>query len=95
MQTITERTHLKEPPYTIMCDIPTIITEGVTKQFLVNRKKAPENWWTFNQPDIVFKIYSYELALKHISRFKNNNPQIVSWRSAVQILNEQAYLTSY
>lgn len=85
--------YIKEPPYTIMCDIPTIITEGVTKQFLVNRKKAPANWWTFNQPELVFKIYSLDLAQKHIERFQNNNPQILSWRYALQILEEQAKLT--
>lgn len=85
--------YIKEPPYVIMSDIPSVTIEGVTQQFMVNKKKAPDNWWTFNQPEKVFKIYALPLALEHVSRLKNNNPQVVSWRIALKILENQAKLT--
>lgn len=79
----------KEPPYAIICNVPTVTKEGVTKQVLVDRKKTTAMWWTTQEPQLVFKIGSRQLAEEIIERFKHNEPEIVSWRFAKKFLEDQ------
>lgn len=75
--------------YAVICDARHGESYAVHKLALVDRTKERNLWWTSDDPTIVLKYVKHHAAAYAIKRLKFNNPRIVTYEEAIQIISDQ------
>ncbi len=76
--------------YAIICDANQGQEFGINKLALVDRTKNKRLWWTSDNSSIIMNFKKKELAEAVLKRLHHNNPQIVSFQIALNMINNQS-----
>ena len=77
--------------YAVICDARMGKSEGIQILALVDRSITTKKWWTDTDPSIILK-YTHEAPAEYCaSRLKENNPRVVPYQQAVNIIHNQKY----
>ena len=75
--------------YSIICDAQTGELFGIEKLALVDRDKSRDIWWTSDNPDLILSYRKKSSAEFACRRLHYNNPTVVSFKEAQEIIKEQ------
>lgn len=76
--------------YAIICDANQGQEFGINHLALVDRTKTKRLWWTSDDSSIIMNFKKRELAEAVLKRLHHNNPQIVSYQTALNTINNQS-----
>ena len=80
--------------YAIICDARKGFSKGIEYLALVDRAKTKSLWRTSDDASIVMQFRKKEAAEFSLKRLKMNNPKVVIYKEAVDIVNQQEEATS-
>lgn len=75
--------------WAIVCDAQQGAGLGVSHLVLVDQFKDASMWWTSDDPTIAMCYRSRNVAVTAQRRFFHNNPRVVRYEEAVQLLAAQ------
>lgn len=76
--------------YCIICDARSGYDLGISHLALVDRRRCKKSFWTSDDWTKVMVFPSKHQAETALRGYRFNNPQVVSRKEAIDILNEQA-----
>lgn len=75
--------------FSIICDAREGQSLGIYHLALVDRSSGVREWWTSDKPHGIMRFMKRSAAEYSLSRFKFNNPRIVSYAEAVTLIEGQ------
>lgn len=75
--------------YAIVCDARHGRSLGIDTLAMVDRSKTESEFWTSDKPHLIMRFLSPKVATKVASRFVFNNPRVVEYEFARDIIERQ------
>ena len=75
--------------YAIICNARNGQHLGITNLALVDRKLTKESWWTSDDSTLILNYEKKTAAEFACRRLKRNNPRVVLFKEACDIIEEQ------
>lgn len=75
--------------YAIICEARSGFELGITTLALVDRKKVRDSFWTSDSIHDIYEIKTKRKAKEILSKLHFNDPEIVSYKTARKIINDQ------
>lgn len=76
--------------YSILCDARQGKEMGILQLAMTDKTKQPRTSWTSDDPELVVKFYSKEHVDKVCSRLQHNQPVVVDYWEATDVVRKQA-----
>lgn len=76
--------------YAIICDANQGRELGINNLALVDRTLTKKLWWTSDNSSIIMNFRKRDLAEAVLKKLHHNNPQIVSFQIALNMINYQS-----